>query len=76
MPLERAPGVLREVLERLLAGESLSEVDAQQLLVQLTDEALSPAMVGALLVALVLRSVWGIWQAIQGRGLEAQGLTT
>ena len=29
-----------------------------------------------LLVALVLRSVWGIWQAIQGRGLEAQGLTT
>jgi len=29
-----------------------------------------------LLVALVLRSVWSIWQAIQGRGLEAQGLTT
>ena len=57
MPLERAPLVLREVLERLLAGESLSEVDAQQLLVQLTDEALSPAMVGALLVALRAKGV-------------------
>ena len=27
-----------------------------------------------LLVALVVRSAWGIWQAIRGQGLEAQGL--
>lgn len=29
-----------------------------------------------LLVALVVRSAWGIWQAIKGQGLEAQGLPT
>ena len=29
-----------------------------------------------LLVALVVRSAWGIWQAIRGQGLEAQGLPT
>jgi TRAP-type C4-dicarboxylate transport system permease small subunit len=28
-----------------------------------------------LLVALVARSVWGIWRALQGRGLEASGLS-
>lgn len=27
-----------------------------------------------LLAALVLRSVWGIWDALRGRGLQAQGL--
>jgi len=29
-----------------------------------------------LLVALVVRSAWGVWQALQGKGLEAQGFTT
>ena len=29
-----------------------------------------------LLLALVVRSAWGIWQAIQGNGLEAQGIST
>jgi len=27
-----------------------------------------------LLAAMVVRSVWGIWDALQGRGLQAQGL--
>jgi anthranilate phosphoribosyltransferase len=49
--------VLRDVLERLLAGESLAEAEAQQLLVQLTDESLSPAMVAAQLVALRAKGV-------------------
>ncbi|MEY4376510.1 MAG: hypothetical protein RJB26_1060 [Pseudomonadota bacterium] len=49
--------VLRDVLERLLAGESLAEAEAQQLLVQLTDETLSPAMVAAQLVALRAKGV-------------------
>lgn len=52
-----APLVLRDVLERLLAGESLAEAEAQQLLVQLTDESLSPAMVAAQLVALRAKGV-------------------
>ncbi len=52
-----APLVLREVLERLLAGESLAEAEAQQLLVQLTDDTLSPAMVAAQLVALRAKGV-------------------
>lgn len=52
-----APLVLREVLERLLAGETLAEAEAQQLLVQLTDESLSPAMVAAQLVALRAKGV-------------------
>lgn len=29
-----------------------------------------------LLLALVVRSAWGIWQAIQGHGLQAQGIST
>ena len=36
-------------------------------------------IVGNLLIgslALVVRSVWGIWQAIKGQGLEAQGQPT
>lgn len=52
-----APLVLREVLERLLAGDTLTEAEAQQLLVQLTDESLSPAMVAAQLVALRAKGV-------------------
>ena len=28
-----------------------------------------------LLVALVIRSVWGIWQAVRGRGMEVQGIS-
>lgn len=56
-PVATAPLVLREVLERLLAGESLAEAEAQQLLVQLTDESLSPAMVAAQLVALRAKGV-------------------
>lgn len=51
------PLVLRDVLERVLAGESLGEAEAQQLLVQLTDESLSPAMVAAQLVALRAKGV-------------------
>ena len=56
-PAVAAPLVLRDVLERLLAGESLAEAEAQQLLVQLTDESLSPAMVAAQLVALRAKGV-------------------
>ena len=56
-PVAAAPLVLRDVLERLLAGESLPEAEAQQLLVQLTDESLSPAMVAAQLVALRAKGV-------------------
>ena len=56
-PAAAAPLVLRDVLERLLAGESLAEAEAQQLLVQLTDESLSPAMVAAQLVALRAKGV-------------------
>lgn len=56
-PAAAVPLVLREVLERLLAGESLAEAEAQQLLVQLTDESLSPAMVAAQLVALRAKGV-------------------
>ena len=56
-PAAATPLVLRDVLERLLAGESLAEAEAQQLLVQLTDESLSPAMVAAQLVALRAKGV-------------------
>ena len=56
-PAAAAPLVLRDVLERLLAGESLAEAEAQQLLVQLTDESLSPALVAAQLVALRAKGV-------------------
>jgi len=43
---------LREVLERLLQRRDLSESEAAQLLVALTDAAVAPAMAGALLAAL------------------------
>jgi len=56
-PATATPLVLRDLLERLLAGESLAEAEAQQLLVQLTDESLSPAMVAAQLVALRAKGV-------------------
>jgi len=51
------PLVLREVLERLLAGQALDEEEAYRLLVQLTDESLPPAMTGALLTALRAKGV-------------------
>ena len=43
---------LREILERLLQRHDLSENEAGQLLVALTDAAVAPAMSGALLAAL------------------------
>jgi anthranilate phosphoribosyltransferase len=43
---------LREVLERLLQRRDLSEDEAGQLLVALTDAAVAPAMAGGLLAAL------------------------
>jgi len=43
---------LRAQLDRLLDGEHLSELAAGQLLTALTDDALAPALVGALLSAL------------------------
>jgi len=43
---------LREILERLLQRRDLSENEAGQLLVALTDAAVAPAMSGALLAAL------------------------
>ncbi len=53
---QASPG-LREVLERLLAGQSLGEDEAFGLLLQLTDESLSPAMTAALLTALRAKGV-------------------
>ena len=38
-PVATAPLVLREVLERLLAGESLAEAEAQQLLARRVGES-------------------------------------
>jgi anthranilate phosphoribosyltransferase len=48
---------LREVLERLMARENLSEAQASDLLVALTDAAMAPAMAGALLAALRSKGV-------------------
>jgi anthranilate phosphoribosyltransferase len=42
----------RDVLERLLGHSDLSEVEAGELLVSLTDASIAPAMAGALLAAL------------------------
>jgi anthranilate phosphoribosyltransferase len=47
------PQPLRGTLETLLAGRSLPEDDACELLHALTDPGLAPAMAGALLAALV-----------------------
>ena len=48
---------LREILERLLQRRDLSEIEAGQLLVALTDAAVVPAMSGALLAALRSKGV-------------------
>jgi anthranilate phosphoribosyltransferase len=48
---------LREILERLLQRRDLSESEAGQLLVALTDAAVAPAMSGALLAALRSKGV-------------------
>lgn len=48
---------LRDTLERLLNQQHLSEREAAQLLISLTDETTSPAMAGALLTALRVKGV-------------------
>lgn len=48
---------LRDTLERLLDRQHLSESEASQLLVALTDESTSPAMAGALLTALRMKGL-------------------
>jgi anthranilate phosphoribosyltransferase len=48
---------LRNTLEQLLEHHSLSELEASQLLLALTDEAIAPAMAGALLAALRSKGV-------------------
>ena len=48
---------LRNTLEQLLEHHSLSESEASQLLLALTDEAIAPAMAGALLAALRSKGV-------------------
>jgi anthranilate phosphoribosyltransferase len=47
----------REVLEHLLAGRDLSEIEAGALLAQLTSAELPPALAGALLIALRCKGV-------------------
>jgi anthranilate phosphoribosyltransferase len=51
------PNPLRATLERLVERESLSETDAEGLLVALTDGTLAPAVAGALLAALRAKGV-------------------
>ena len=48
---------LRNTLEQLLEHRSLTEAEASQLLLALTDEAIAPAMAGALLAALRSKGV-------------------
>jgi len=48
---------LRKTLEQLLEHRNLSEADASQLLIALTNENLAPAMAGALLAALRSKGV-------------------
>lgn len=48
---------LRTTLENLLEHRSLSEAEASQLLLALTDESIAPAMAGALLAALRSKGV-------------------
>ena len=43
---------MKRMLERLLAGESLTEAEAEDLLVRLTDPELSSTVTGAVLIAL------------------------
>jgi anthranilate phosphoribosyltransferase len=51
------PHPLRATLEALVEGRSLSEAAAHELLLALTDEALPPALAGALLAALRAKGV-------------------
>ncbi len=51
------PPFLRTVLERLLEGQHLQEAEAGELLTALTAEDLSPALAGAVLVALRAKGV-------------------
>jgi anthranilate phosphoribosyltransferase len=48
---------LREFLERLLQRHDLSETDAEELLIQLTDPQMPPALAGAVLAALRSKGV-------------------
>jgi len=48
---------LKAVLERLVDGASLTQIEARDLMVALTDPALPPAQAGALLVALRIKGV-------------------
>lgn len=48
---------LRDVLERLLAGSHLSEAEASELLLALSDAATPPAMAGGILIALRTKGV-------------------
>ena len=48
---------LRDMLERLMSREDLSEAQASDLLVALTDASMAPAMAGALLAALRSKGV-------------------
>ncbi len=47
----------RELLAQLLERRHLSEAQAQELLAQLTDTALPPALAGAILAALAAKGV-------------------
>lgn len=51
------PAAMRALLDRLLEGESLTELEAEQLLVALTAADLAPALAGALLAALRAKGV-------------------
>lgn len=55
--MSAGPHPLRAMLEALVDGRSLPEADAYELLVALTDEALAPALAGALLAALRAKGV-------------------
>jgi len=58
---------LRALLDRLLEGENLSQVEAAQLLTALTAHDLPPALAGALLAALRAgRSPRAVWPALPG----------
>ena len=49
--------ILRDTLEQLLSGKSLSEVDAEELLRALTGAEMPPALAGAFLAALRAKGV-------------------
>ena len=55
--MSAGPHPLRGTLEALVEARSLSEAEAHKLLIALTDEALAPALAGALLAALRAKGV-------------------